>query len=100
MDRVPDAHLLVIATGLDPVTHRDHGLFDNATAQVWNSAASNAEGIEDFRANIRAILEQAGVSPEALAQRIDALRASSKITDDAFQVYTNRMKMVFSLPNG
>jgi len=92
---VPDANLFAIATGLDPTSHQDHGLFHGAASQAWNAASSNASSELEVRANFKAMITKAGLGPNELSTRLELLKATNKITSEEHQVYLSRVNEMF-----
>ncbi len=90
---IPEGHLFAIASGLDPTSHEDHGLFESAMAQALNAATSNARSVEEVRANYRAMLGNTG--PEQIGMRLEVLRATNKITDREYGVYIHHLNKMY-----
>ena len=95
VNSIPDAHLLAIATGLDPTGTSEHGLFDRATAQMLNAVTSNTTDIMGVKDNVRAILEKQGVAPEMIAGRVEILRNQNMISDQEYSTYLNHINGLY-----
>jgi hypothetical protein len=93
VESIPDGHLFAIATGLDPTENEAHGLFQRGMAQGLNAATSNATSIDDVRANYRAMLKD--VDPSVVANRVEELRISNKISEQEYGVYLDRTNKIF-----
>lgn len=92
-DSIPAAHLVAIATGLDPsFTKRDS--FNRVAGQLTNAITSNAGSMKDSYGNAKAIIGDK-VKPEQLGMRIEALRITNKISEQEYGVYLNTMNNVF-----
>ena len=90
---IPEGHLFAIATGLDPTSDKGHGLFERAMAQALNAATSNAVSVEEVRANYRAMLGD--TQPQDIGIRLEVLRATSKITEQEYQVYLHHLNKMY-----
>ncbi|MCB0330964.1 MAG: hypothetical protein KDD70_14940, partial [Bdellovibrionales bacterium] len=94
-ENIATAHLYAIATGVDPTTHKDWWLFNGAAVQGLNAATSNAKTQEDVKANFQAMLAAGGVTPEAMALKVEVLRVSNKISDHEYEVYIHHLNNLY-----
>jgi hypothetical protein len=90
-ENIPLGHLYVIATGLNPTTHKGRGLFHAAVAQSLNAATSNATTDMDVYANFRTMLEAGGSSFSSLRQQVELLRVTNRITEEEYTVYLHHL---------
>lgn len=95
-EAIPEAHLLTIASGLDPSVNQK-GLWTTAVSQMVNAATSNAETSEDASNNFRAMLASAQMNPVQLGLRIEMLRAESKINEQEYLVYLNKLNSLYGI---
>lgn len=92
-ESIPDAHLFAIATGLDPTSNDDHGVFHRSVAQSLNAATSNATSADGVKENFRAMLQNK--DPREVVSRIELLRATNKITEQEYGVYIDRTNQLY-----
>lgn len=95
-DSIPAAHLLEIATGLDPsMTKKD--TFNRVAGQWTNAISSNAKNVGDSHKNARAILESKGISAQNLGMRIEGLRLTNNISDQEYGVYLDQLNKIYGV---
>ena len=89
------AETVAMAQGMAAVlTGGDKKLGSDFTGYFVNAALSNATTLDEAKANLQAIFKQFGVSPDAVTQGIQGLRARGKVTAEAAAVYESGFRRI------
>lgn len=91
-DLIPSAHLIAIATGVDP-SNDGMGLFNNVVGILVNAATSNTAELGVAKRNLRALIPE--VSAEQIIARVEVLRVQNKLTEEEYHVYMHHMGQLF-----
>lgn len=93
-DSIPAAHIVEIATGLDPsMTQKDS--FNRIAGQMTNAISSNAKNVEDAYKNAKSILDTKQISAESVGLRLEGLRVTNKISEQEYGVYLNQLNKIY-----
>lgn len=93
-ENIPLGHLYVMATGLNPTTHKGNGLFHAAVAQSLNAATSNATTGDEVYANFRTMFEAGGASFSSVRQQVELLRVTNRISEEEYTVYLHHLSKI------